>query len=87
MDILRYLGGIRMKDELTDKKSNDRKSNQTVDVLLLIGLLLFAIYSLINRFFSTIPDPVAYPWMIISCICMLVGVFRTGRKLGSLSDK
>lgn len=70
-----------------DKKRNDKKSNHTVDVLLLIGLLLYGIYSLIDRFFFTIPDPVAYPWMIISCICMLVGVFRSMLNLGNLSNK
>ncbi len=75
------------KTNMNDKKMNDKKSNQTVDVLLLIGLLLFAIYSMINRFFVTIPDPVAYPWIIISCICMLVGLYRSMIKLVTLSDK
>ena len=65
----------------------ESKNEQPVDSLLLIGLLLFVVYTITNRFFFTIPNVAAYPWMIISCICMLVGAFRCGKNLGKYSKK
>lgn len=35
-----------------------------------------------ERFVGEIPDAVAYPWMIVSCVLMLIGVARTGYKWG-----
>ena len=52
-----------------------------VSLLLPIGLLLFVIYTVVNHYVE-LSDAVAYPWMIISVILELGGVFYNGRCLG-----
>lgn len=61
----------------------DYKKKRYVDIFLMIGLLLYVAYTIINRFIIKLSDIVAYPWMIISCVCTFIGVYRTGKKLGS----
>ena len=61
---------------------NEKRMKYQGDIMLHIGLVLYGIYSLVDRFIVTIPDVWAYPWMTISVICMLIGVFRTGIMLG-----
>lgn len=61
---------------------DENKIDYYVDFILLVGLLLFIVYLFFNKFIATVPDILAYPWMISSCILMLIGVFRTGKKLG-----
>lgn len=58
-----------------------------VNPLLLLGLFLFIVFKVFNRFIAEIPDIIAYPWMIFSCICMLIGVYHTGKLLGSMNKK
>lgn len=47
-----------------------------------IGLLMLAAYLLTQQFVGEIPDPIAYPVMIVSCVLMLVGVYKQGCALG-----
>lgn len=69
------------------KEENNHKGRGNVDIFLIIGLLLYLIYALTNRFFIKVTDYVVYPWMIVSCICMLIGVYRTGKGLGKKLKK
>ncbi len=42
------------------------------------GMLIWVIYTLINRFVVKIPDAVAYPVMIVSVAFMIVGIAYNG---------
>lgn len=68
-------------------KKTEHQAKPPVDLLLLLGLALFCVYKLVDRFAGTIPDLYAYPWMLISVVLMLVGVYRTGFQLGKLKNK
>ena len=63
------------------------KMKLPVDLILLAGLVLFIIYWTIDRFIIKVPDIFSYPWMIISCVLMVIGAYRTGKKLGELFKK
>lgn len=43
-----------------------------------VGFVLFLIYVIGNRYILTYPDFVAYPLMVASVLCMLVGCFYNG---------
>lgn len=43
-----------------------------------VGFILFLIYVVTNRYLIPFPEMVAYPWMITSVLCMLVGCFYNG---------
>ena len=47
--------------------------------LLYVGLGIYGCYLLWGRFIGPVPDIAAYPLMIVSCACMLVGLFFHGR--------
>lgn len=64
-----------------DNKS-EKKRRLSVDIFAFVGILLWLAYTLINRFVADIPDVAAYPWMIISCGLMMVGLWRTGWRWG-----
>ncbi|MDO5559259.1 MAG: hypothetical protein Q4F95_06625 [Oscillospiraceae bacterium] len=46
------------------------------------GLLIFFIYSVINRFIAEVPDAAAYPLMILSVVLMMLGIAYNGYCLG-----
>lgn len=46
------------------------------------GLIIFVIYTLVNRFAVKIEDPVAYPMMIVSITLMLIGLVYNGYCFG-----
>ena len=50
--------------------------------LLYVGLVIYGCYLLWDRFIGPVPDIAAYPLMIVSCGCMLVGLFFYGQYLG-----
>lgn len=43
-----------------------------------VGFVLFLIYVIGNRYVVKYPDMVAYPLMIVSVLCMLIGCFHYG---------
>ena len=47
--------------------------------LLYVGLVIYGCYLLWDRFIGPVPDIAAYPLMIVSCGCMLVGLFFHGQ--------
>lgn len=69
------------------KEEGNYKGRGNVDIFLIVGLLLYVMYTLTNRFIIEVTDAFAYPWMIVSCICMLIGVYRTGKVLGNRFKK
>ncbi|NLJ59549.1 MAG: hypothetical protein GX338_01220 [Firmicutes bacterium] len=48
-----------------------------VSVLTMIGILVYVIYSLVDRFVIQIPDIVAIPVMILGIILILAGIVKT----------
>lgn len=42
-------------------------------ILLVIGVLVYVLYSVVNRFFFEIPDIAAYIIMVVGLVCILVG--------------
>ncbi|MBQ9764593.1 MAG: hypothetical protein IJW18_00165 [Lachnospiraceae bacterium] len=60
----------------------DKWNQNRLDIFALIGILLWAAYQLVKHIVPEIPDAVAYPWMIISCISMGIGIARCGYKTG-----
>lgn len=58
-----------------------------VNPVLLLGLFLFILFKGFDKFIAQVPDIIAYPWMILSCVCMLIGVYRTGKMLGNMHKK
>lgn len=46
------------------------------------GLIIWLIYTLVNRFIVTVPDLLAYPAMIISIILMMIGIVYNGYCFG-----
>lgn len=46
------------------------------------GLIIYLIYTLINRLAFKIPDPVAYPMMIVGIILVLIGIAYNGYCFG-----
>ncbi len=65
---------------MENKKHENKRLS--IDIFAFIGVMLWLAYTIINRFVGELPDVVAYPWMIISCGLMLVGIWRTGWRLG-----
>ena len=70
---------------------NDKKKRLSVDIFAFLGIILWLAYTLIDRFgdrfVEEIPDAVAYPWMIVSCVLMMIGIARTGYKWGKSAMK
>lgn len=77
--IHKRLGGKEMKDE--------NKKKLPVDIYLIAGLVMYWAYMIMKHYVTEVSDIIAYPWMIVSCIIMLVGVFRTGKLLGEFFKK
>lgn len=46
-----------------------------------IGLLIYVIFQVTNRFIIEIPDPIAYLMMIISILLLIVGIAYNGYRL------
>ena len=46
------------------------------------GLMIYAIYRIVNRFIIVLPDIAAYPMMIVSIILMTIGLIYNGYCLG-----
>lgn len=66
---------------------DENKKKAPVDLYLIAGLVMYWAYVITNRHVTEVPDIIAYPWMIVSCLIMLVGVFRTGKMLGKFFKK
>lgn len=49
---------------------------------LQVGMIIFLIYIVGNRFFVTFPDIIAYPMMIVSIVLMLIGIAYNGYCFG-----
>lgn len=47
-----------------------------------VGLLIWGIYLIVNRFITEIPDAVAYPMMFVSVILMMIGIVVGGYRFG-----
>jgi len=43
-----------------------------------VGIAIWTIYTLINRFVVKVPDAIAYPVMILSIAFMIVGIAYNG---------
>lgn len=56
-----------------------------------IGLLIAGVYLIINRFVVQIPEPVAYPMMMISIFLMMIGTvsnsFKTKKQFMTKKNK
>lgn len=50
-----------------------------VSVLTMIGVLLYVVYSLIDRFIVEIPDIAAIPVIMVGTICILTGIVKTSK--------
>lgn len=48
-----------------------------ISVLTTIGILVYVIYSLVDRFIIEIPDIVAIPVMILGIVLILTGIIKT----------
>jgi prepilin signal peptidase PulO-like enzyme (type II secretory pathway) len=48
-----------------------------ISVLTTIGILVYVIYSLVDRFIIEIPDSVAIPVMILGIVFILAGIIKT----------
>lgn len=66
---------------------DENKKKFPVDLCLLVGLVLYWVYIIVKRHVVEISDVIAYPWMIVSCVMMIVGVYRTGKILGGFFNK
>jgi len=62
------------------------KKRTWADAVWAIGLFLWLVYQLVSHT-CEVPDAVAYPWMIASCICMIIGIARCGYKLGKVFQR
>ena len=49
---------------------------KTVSPILIIGLLLYVAYSIIDRFITPLPDWIAIPVMLIAVVLIIIGVFK-----------
>lgn len=47
-----------------------------------VGLLIYLVYTIGNRFFIEFPDAVAYPMMIASIILLFIGIAYHGYCFG-----
>ena len=69
----------------------DKKKKLSVDIFAFLGIMLWLAYTIISRFgerfVGEIPDVVAYPCMIVSCVLMMIGIARTGYKWGKCAMK
>lgn len=54
-----------------------QKRVPTVDLFLMIGIGLTSAYFIVSGLFGSMPDLLAYLWMISAGICTLIGIFRT----------
>lgn len=43
-----------------------------------IGIMIWVIYTIVNRFIVKVPDAVAYPVMIVSVLLMMAGIAYNG---------
>jgi prepilin signal peptidase PulO-like enzyme (type II secretory pathway) len=50
-----------------------------VSILTLIGVVVYVVYSLVDRFIVEIPDIVAIPAIILGTIFILTGFVKTPR--------
>lgn len=48
----------------------------------LIGILIWVIYKVYSRFINEIPDIIAYPMMIVSCLLIMIGLGYYGWCIG-----
>lgn len=53
---------------------------QTISPILGIGLLLFAVYLIVDRFITPIPNEVALPILVVAILLIIVGVIKTKNK-------
>lgn len=78
--------GKRSPNDPTNSSGQNAQSNLkilNIDLFLIIGLVIFIIYKLVDNNIGTVPDMLAYPWMIVSVILMLIGAYREGKWLGT----
>ena len=54
--------------------------NKTVSLILIIGMLLFVAYSVIDRFITPLSDWIAIPMMLIAVILMIIGVLKMRKR-------
>ncbi|WP_312370854.1 hypothetical protein [Lachnoclostridium sp.] len=47
-----------------------------------VGLLIFLIYTITNRFITELPDSISIPIFIVSIILILIGITYSGYCLG-----
>ncbi len=52
-----------------------------------IGVLLYVVYTLVNRFVRPIPDKIAIPLILIAIALVVVSVIKTGRIWGGNKRK
>ena len=51
--------------------------NGKVSILTMLGVVVYVVYSLVNRFIVEIPDIVAIPVIILGIILILTGILKT----------
>ena len=53
---------------------------KTGNLLIILGMLLYLITSIVNRFIVVIPDGIYIPAMIIGIIATICGIFLENKK-------
>lgn len=51
--------------------------NGKVSILTMLGVVVYVVYSLVDRFIVEIPDIVAIPVIILGTILILTGIVKT----------
>lgn len=57
------------------------------NILGTIGVLLYVVYTLFNRFVRTVPDIIGIPLILIAIALVVVSVVKTGRIWGGNKRK
>lgn len=47
--------------------------------LMILGIAIYFVQMIVNRFFYKIPEPVYMGLMVVACICMIAGMIANKR--------
>lgn len=53
---------------------------KTISPLLGIGLFIFAVYTIVQRFITSISDWIAIPLLVVAIVLIIVGGLKTKEK-------
>ena len=58
---------------------NKIKKNLVLPILMIIGMLLFAAYSVTDRFITPLSDWIAIPVILIAVVLMIIGIVKMSK--------